>query len=132
MNKTKFKPAKFPLLILAICLAALPLIALAGSPNVNLVDHQVKDNKPIPVKQMSATATARTPTISSASTSGSVTAGARKITFIFSSDFTGTVLGVAFTGANDTYVNIDAPGNDTLTAVAYTVTAGSVRILKVQ
>lgn len=74
----------------------------------------------------------RTPTITTASSSGTVSAGARKLTFIFSADFSGTVLGAAFEGATDTAITIDAPSGDTLAAVAYTRSAGSVRIVKVQ
>lgn len=76
--------------------------------------------------------TQRTPTITTAVASGAVPAGTRKLTFIFSSDFTGTVLGAAFTGASDASVTIDAPAGDTLGEVAYTVTSGSIRIVAVQ
>lgn len=74
----------------------------------------------------------RTASITSVNASGSVAAGAKSITFIFSLDFTGTVAGGAFTGAADTSITITAPGADTLSAVAYTVTAGSIRIVEVQ
>lgn len=76
--------------------------------------------------------TQRTPSITTATASGSVPAGARKLTFIFSNDFAGSVLGSTFSGTNDASVTIDAPAGDTLAAVAYTITAGSLRIVEVQ
>lgn len=76
--------------------------------------------------------TQRTPTISTASSTGTVAAGAKKLTLVFSSDFAGTVLGAAFSGAADKSIDLNAPDNDTLAAVAYTVSAGSIRIIKVQ
>lgn len=73
----------------------------------------------------------RAPTITTASASGSIAAGSRKNTLIFSGDFTGSVLGVAFSGAVDGSLTIDAPSGDTLAAIAYIVTAGSIRIITV-
>jgi hypothetical protein len=73
-----------------------------------------------------------TPTITTVTTSGTVAAGARKLTFVFSSDFAGTVLTATFAGANDASISLDAPTPNTLAAVAYTVTAGTIRIVKVQ
>lgn len=73
----------------------------------------------------------RTVTSSSVTTSGTVTAGAYSITFIFSSDFTGSVDAVAYDGANDSSVTVQAPASDTLEAVAYVVTTGTLRIIKV-
>lgn len=75
--------------------------------------------------------TARTPTITTAATDGTVAAGARGLTFIFSSDFAGTILGAAFSGGTDSSVTIPVPSGDTLGAVAYTISAGSARIVKV-
>ena len=73
----------------------------------------------------------RTPAMVLATTSGTVAAGAKVVEFIFSSSFTGTVLGVAFAGATDSSEKFTAPGNDTLGAIVYTVTAGSVRIMTI-
>lgn len=73
-----------------------------------------------------------TPTITTASTSGTVAAGSRGLTFVFSSTFTGTVLGATCAGATDSSLSIPAPPGTTLAAVAYIVSAGSVRILDVR
>jgi len=70
----------------------------------------------------------RTLAISSVTSSGTVAAGAKDVEFIFSPDFVGTVLTVAFTGAADTSVRFSAPSTDTLGAIAYTRTAGTIRI----
>lgn len=75
--------------------------------------------------------TQRSVTSSSVNTGGTVAAGAYSITFIFSSDYTGNVDGVAYDGANDATITVTAPGSDTLDAVAYTVTTGTLRIVKV-
>lgn len=71
--------------------------------------------------------------ITLATSSGTVAGNAKRVTLIFSSDFTGTVGGVAFAGATDSSVTFsaDQPG-DTLAAIAYTVTAGNVRIVRIQ
>lgn len=73
----------------------------------------------------------RTPSITSVTTNGTVSAGARSLTFIFSSDFTGTVLTTSFNGAYDKSVDIPVPAGDTIAAVAYTVVTGNIRIVKV-
>jgi hypothetical protein len=73
-----------------------------------------------------------TPTIASVTESGTIAAGAKSLTFVFSQDFTGTVLGVAFVGTTDSRISLDAPAGETLTAVVYTVTAGSFRLIKIQ
>lgn len=70
--------------------------------------------------------------ITTATTSGSVTRGARSVTFIFSSDFAGTVAGVAFAGATDSSFTPPIQTGDTFSAIAYTVTAGNVRIAVVR
>lgn len=64
----------------------------------------------------------------SAGAGGTVPAGKKYVEFIFSADFTGTVLGDAFVGTTDYSVPFEATGNNTLAAIAYTRTAGSVRI----
>ncbi len=74
----------------------------------------------------------RTPSIVTAVVSGSVPEGARKVTFLFSSDFAGTVLGATFSGAANSFLTIDAPDGDTLGAIAYTRTAGTIRIVAVR
>lgn len=83
------------------------------------------------IRQGAPASVQRTPSIAVVNASGSVAAGARKVTFIFSTDFAGTVMGVAFSGANDAALPIESDGGNTLAAIAYTITAGSARIVKI-
>ena len=74
--------------------------------------------------------TQRTPAIT-LDTDGShspVAAGARSVTFIFSSDWTGTVLGQAVT-ASLLQLGFDAPDGDSLGAIAFTTSAGTLTIV---
>lgn len=104
------------------------LVALAGvSGGSGLTDTQLRATA-VPV---SLPATARTPAVSLVTTNGTVASGKKIVDFIFSSDFTGTVLTVAFTGAADSVISFEAPPGDTLAAIAYTVTAGSIRIVTI-
>lgn len=75
--------------------------------------------------------TARTPTITLVSTDGSVAAGSRGLTLILSSDFAGTILGATFSGATTSSLTIPVPDGDTLGAVDYTISAGSMLIVRV-
>lgn len=77
------------------------------------------------------TSVQRTPSITVATTNGTIAAGAQRISIIFSTDFAGTVLGATFDGSIDSSVAFSAPTGDTLAAVGYTVTAGSARIVKI-
>lgn len=73
---------------------------------------------------------ARTLTSTTVSASGTVAAGALFAEFIFSSDFAGTVNGNTFSGATDSMWQtppLSRPG-DTLPAIAYTRSAGSIRL----
>lgn len=79
--------------------------------------------------------------ITTATTSGTVAARARFVTFIFNTSFTGTIAGACFAGTAgvcsagspaDLSLTIPAPAGDTLTAITYTVSAGSVRIIRTQ
>lgn len=90
-----------------------------------------KNGIPVSATVASQPTTARTPTITRVTSSGAspVVAGARSVTFVFSTDFVGTILAVAYTGAIQS-ITLTAPGNDTLAAIAYTVTAGSMDIIK--
>lgn len=74
----------------------------------------------------------RTPTISTATANGTVAAGTRNVTFIFSSTFTGSILGVAYAGSTDASQTFNAGSADALAEIAYTVTAGSLRIVEVR
>lgn len=73
---------------------------------------------------------ARTLTSTTPTGNGTVAAGALYAEFIFSSNFAGTVNGNTFAGATD-YIwqtpPLARPG-DTLPAIAYTISAGSIRL----
>lgn len=62
-------------------------------------------------------------------TSGSTRASVRAVTFIFSSDFTGTISGIAFSGATDTSFTPPIQSGDSFVAISYVVTTGSIRIM---
>ena len=70
----------------------------------------------------------RNATVTLAASSGVIAAGAIYVEFIFSSDFQGTVMGVAYTGADGSDPWPVLPGNDTYGSMNYTVAAGSIRI----
>lgn len=70
-------------------------------------------------------------TITAATTSGTVAAGSQKLTLIFSADFAGSVQGAAFAGAADASLTLDAPDGDYLPVITYTVTAGTLRIVRI-
>lgn len=65
-------------------------------------------------------------------TGGTITRGLRGVVFIFSSDFVGTIAGTAFTGAADGSFSPPIQPGDTLAAMTYTVSAGSMRIIPVR
>ena len=73
--------------------------------------------------------TQRTPSKSTVTSSGSVTAGAQSITFITSTDFIGTILGDTAKASSTYTYSVNC--NDTLAAIVYTCTAGSIEILKI-
>lgn len=75
---------------------------------------------------------ARSVTGSLATTSGSIASGSRSVMVLISSDYTGTIQTLSFTGAADNFVRFSAPSGDTLGAIAYTVTTGSLRLFVVQ
>lgn len=66
----------------------------------------------------------------SVSAGGTVTAGCRTVTFVFSSDFSGTVNGVTYSGATDTSRTFKDIGEHVYRAIVYTRSAGSIRILE--
>lgn len=63
--------------------------------------------------------------------SGNIAAGAHSHVIVFSSDFTGTIAGLAYDGANDASITLAAPFKDTLPAIAVVVTTGSLRVTSV-
>lgn len=70
--------------------------------------------------------TARTLTGTAAVLDGTVAAGARSVTFSSGSSWVGTIAGAVFPAS--TTVTISAPFNDTLAAIAYTRSAGTLNI----
>lgn len=70
------------------------------------------------------------PAFTSSTAAGSTTAGSRYVLFIFSSDFVGTIGGVAFTGAADSSLELRAPEGDTFAAIPWTRSAGTVRVVQ--
>ncbi len=114
-------------LLLLLCVSAL-------ADNVNVTNPTTN---PIPVNVVAGgsapTPVARTPSVAVAIVSGSVTAGARSVSIAPSSDFAGTILGTTITGTtNGGSFTWTAGQNDTLAAIAYTRTAGSLTILQVR
>ena len=72
------------------------------------------------------TGTQRTPAASVVTADGTVAAGAKSVALIPSTDFVGTILGV---DVGTQPLSFDAPPGDTLGAIAYTRSAGSLTIL---
>ena len=70
--------------------------------------------------------TARTAAITLAVANGSTAGGIQSVTFTTSAGFTGTIAG-AVIPANIS-LSVSANGNDTINAIAYTITAGSILI----
>ncbi len=73
---------------------------------------------------------AQTLTSTAAVASGSVTAGASSVTFLPSSDFTGTIDGISYPGTDWQVVPFSAAVGKTLPAIAYTRSAGTLNIIK--
>jgi len=69
-----------------------------------------------------------TPSITVLASSTTVAAGARSLTLITSSTFVGTILGVNATA--DSVYTFSAQAGNTLGAIAITMSAGSVTVLK--
>lgn len=70
----------------------------------------------------------RTPGATVVAVDGSVAAGARTVQLVPSADFSGTLLGQAWPSGT-AIVGWTAQGNDTIGAIAYTVTTGTLLIL---
>lgn len=71
-----------------------------------------------------------TPTITSVNSNGTVAAGAVGLTFVLSTDFAGTILGATYSGTTTSSQTIPVPSGYKLGAVAYTISAGSMLIVK--
>lgn len=99
------------ILILALWLALIPTAYPQG---------QVFGQRGVSVESRAATTTDR------------IREGARSVTFLFSSDYTGTIKGIAFAGTRDVQITLEAPDGDTLGDIAYTVTAGTLRIIQIR
>jgi hypothetical protein len=76
--------------------------------------------------KLPAVGTSRTPACTAAVASASTSAGVKSVTFLASSDFSGTVLGQAFPASAT--LTFDAPNGDTLGAMAFTRAAGTLFI----
>lgn len=74
--------------------------------------------------------TARVPSRTVVTTSGSVAAGARSVALELSSDFVGSILGDNTVIAGAIYPFVVYQNDDTLAAIAYTITSGSITISK--
>jgi hypothetical protein len=74
--------------------------------------------------------TSRTPSLDIATGSGSVTSGAQSVTIVTSSDFSGTILGTSV--STNKAFTWSSKLNDTLAAIAYTISAGSLTILQIR
>lgn len=61
---------------------------------------------------------------------GSVTAGAKSVSFVTSSDFVGTINGAAFPASAAKSFSVPSPA-DTLPAIVYTISAGTLYIDKI-
>jgi len=74
--------------------------------------------------------TQRTAAVSQVTSSAAspVAAGKKSVAFIFSSDFAGTIAGVAIDPSKAPSIEWSAFGPDTLGSIAYTVTAGTLTI----
>lgn len=70
-------------------------------------------------------------TTSTSAAIGSTTAGKRSVTFILSSDFAGTINSATYAGTADAVVQFEAPVGTKLSAISWTRTAGSLRIIEI-
>jgi len=70
--------------------------------------------------------TVRTPLCSEATASGSTASGVKSVTFVASSDFSGTLLGQTF--AASASFTFTAPPGDTLGSIGFTRSAGTLYI----
>lgn len=68
-------------------------------------------------------------TLVNSGSGATITAGKRHVEFILSSDFAGNINGIAYSGTTDAVQSFDAPPGYTLAAIAYTRSAGSLRII---
>ncbi len=75
----------------------------------------------------------RTPLLSVATVTGTITEGALSITLVPSSDFSGTILGTAITPESPIAAfTWNAPAGDVVGAIPYTVTTGSLFITQIR
>ena len=70
----------------------------------------------------------RTLTSTVATTGGTVALGAKSVSFTFSADYAGSVNGATIDPSVTGSKSFSAPGQDTLPAIVYTCTAGSVTV----
>ena len=116
---------------LASLFGSLPITALNGLPLGTTGDSALGEVylKVGLVGGVSFATSQVTPSSSVVTTNGTVAAGKKHIEFILSSDFAGTINGVAYSGATDAVQSFDAPVDGTFAAMSYTISAGSARLL---
>lgn len=85
---------------------------------------QKPEDNSIPVVMASGT---ETPSASSVNSSGTVLSGAVRVAFTTNSSFAGTILGVARAASTTYTFQVTSPGKK-LTSIAYTISAGSMII----
>lgn len=70
------------------------------------------------------------PSLTIATSSGTVAAGARMVSIALSDDFSGTILGTSVSPLDVQSLTFTAPANSTLGAIPYTRSSGSLTIIK--
>lgn len=95
---------------------------------IGFITVKIDQTTPGTTNAVQLTGAQLTPVTSTVTGDGSVAAGKFSVEFILSSDFAGTILTVAYAGANDAVKSFEAPAGRTLAAIAYTISAGSARL----
>lgn len=74
----------------------------------------------------------RTPAVDVVTTSGTFAEGAKSVALAISTDFSGTILGAPFSGATQGGLDYTTDGADTIDAIPYTISAGSIYIISLR
>lgn len=106
-------------------LSASPVLG-AGSAIVGNV--RIDQTTPGTTNGVQLTGAQLTPVTTTVTTGATVAAGKFSVEFVFSSDFAGTILGIAWAGTADAVKSFEAPPGRTLGAIVYTISAGSARL----
>lgn len=106
---------------------------LAGASGGQTLAIKVIDNGDstysLAVSEASGGGTARTIASSAPTTSGTVTGGAQSVSFLTSSDWSGSVNGTTRAASQAINISVVSPA-DTLPAIAYVISAGTLYIDK--